>query len=80
MSKILCKIADFFSRDESTGEICFNWDNSDTEQYDTFTLKHLDKCGVSSPWICFKYVDKILYKKLVCSACGEEYVMNNKNL
>lgn len=30
MNKILCKIADFFSRDESTGEICFNWDNSDT--------------------------------------------------
>lgn len=71
------KIKSLFKHEDSGETICFEWSENENAQYERFAVEHFEECGVPTPWMCFKYANNKWYKKMVCPACGAEYIIKN---
>ena len=62
----------FWQKEESV--ICHPWSDLDNKKHHEFAKEHQIKCGIQTPWVCFRYTPE-LEKKLECPVCGESIIL-----
>lgn len=73
MRKIFQIFKVIFGREEES-VICHPWSEYDSKKHHEFAKEHQMKCGVQTPWVCFRYTPE-LEKKLECPVCGESIIL-----
>lgn len=68
-----------FSAEDEGGVIELEWNDEENESFNEFSLKHFKECSSTSPWLCSRYVNGKMLKKVVCPICGEEKIINEDN-
>lgn len=73
MKKIFQLFKAIFGREEES-VICHPWSEYDSKKHHEFAKEHQIKCGIQTPWVCFRYTPE-LEKKLECPVCGESIIL-----